>query len=250
MMVVSKSRQRNIILTVRDILRCNLAELAEVANFETALTNGHTTSPIKDSMETPEENLVNNALSSDIGDNPVRISDVLPCSPMQQSLLLGQFRSKGHYECSFIFKLSFRFQIRQHVLEKAWQQVIDLHSILRTISIESQARPGSMDQVVLSHHEVDITFLNFHNIPVNALMVLDGHKAVFKDGKPPHYLVICQTKGNQLFVKSNLSHLLFAGQSIEILVDHFRVALTQKLHNAHKSQYSDYVRFLKQQDDT
>ncbi|PVH81870.1 nonribosomal peptide synthase [Cadophora sp. DSE1049] len=177
------------------------------------------------------------------------VEDVYPSSPVQQGMLLAQLKSPELYAYCSIFEA--RTNDGQEVdarhLAEAWQAVVDQHSVLRTIFIESICHEGLNDQVVLkdktarvawlecSHSEVKHVFSN--QSPIN-----------FRDMQPPHRLSFCKTDRG-LFCKLEVSHTICDGTSIPILLRGLSASYTRSATT--KPRYSEYISYIqgRSQDD-
>lgn len=243
--VVSACRRKNLSLSVMDILRSgSLLELAHLAIPCESI-------PDIEDIGVEDERAHDDLLPPSVNTRELqsRIVRISPCAPMQESIFLSQLKTKGQYECSFIFKLVEESGINPDAVAKAWQMVVDRHSILRTIITEDQASPGSIRQVVLESFDADVSVFKFRNAPIDPLSILENHEPILKEGKPQHAAVICQTKSTEAFLKLDISHVLFDGYSISILLEDLRSALNQELTGL-GPRFTDVTDFLKRKDDT
>jgi len=252
MTVIALCREKGISLNVRDVVRRGtIAELAKVAtHLEVQPADPGPTSAADDAaaeeLTTSGENY--SVAPMDEDKNGQMVAKIVPCSPMQESLLLSKARSGGHYECSFTFKITLDAGIDSANVARAWQTVVNRHSILRTIFVASQLRLGSMDQAVLRHHQADVSIFNFQHLPVDPLTILEAHRPVVKEGRPPHAMTVCQVAETEAFFKLDLSHLLFDGFSIAVLVADLRAAMCGMLPAGIAPDFADYVEFATRQD--
>src|SRR5215510_14695979 len=70
------------------------------------------------------------------------IEDIYPLSPLQEGLLFHTLYAPGSGVYFEQLRFSFRGELELEVLEQAWQQVVDRHSILRTAFVwEGQEKP-------------------------------------------------------------------------------------------------------------
>lgn len=248
MTVISQCRKNGIVITVRDVIRSNcIADLARVATL----------------LDLPQEEVISTDIETRVdvaptttGEDPPQpakndpnIAQVLSCSPMQESLLLSQSKANGQgkYECSFTFKLVSEDGIEPANIVNAWQRVMNRHSALRTFFRESRERPGTFEQVVLHQIEANTTIFNLRKMPIEVATFLEGHQTIHSEGKPPHGLTICQKTDKEAFLKLDISHLIFDGFSIAIMMGDLHAAVCGTLSTDYAPSYGQYVDFLQQQ---
>ena len=170
------------------------------------------------------------------------LEDVYPCSPMQQGLLLSQLKDPGNYTYHAIFEVTSK-ETGQAVdmlrLSKAWQAVIDRHSSLRTIFIDSIGQPGSTDQVVLRNFTARISWLETEDY--EAVDILRKQEPIsYGQLLPPHCLSVCKTSTGRIFCKLEMSHAISDGTSMPIILGD----LSKAYESATLEKgplYSDYV---------
>lgn len=180
-----------------------------------------------------------------IGIDIKNVEDMYPCSPMQRGLLISQSRSAGSYEVQSIFELRPRDEfavLDTERLSAAWQSVVDRHSILRTILVESISGDGSpCDQVVLRSAKAPITVL--YAGTRDPVAVFDAQdKMTFGGTNILHRFTICTTVSGKIFCKIEISHVIVDGFSIEILCRDLDLAYTGQL-SAQSMKYSDFIAY-------
>ena len=151
--------------------------------------------------------------------NIKELEDIYPTSPVQQGILFTQIRNPEYYA----YRANFEVRATgagQHVdikrLAVAWQAVVQRHSTLRTVFIESVFQEGMMDQVVLKHGTARIAWLECDDTEV--LDVLTEQPSIdCTDNQPPHRLTICRTTGGRVFCILEMSHAISDGTSMPIL---------------------------------
>lgn len=173
------------------------------------------------------------------------VEDVYPVSPMQQGLLLTQSRNPELYIYDAIFEVlpsDRTLSVDAHRLAEAWQIVVHRHPALRTIFVNSLAKTGTKDQIVLKEKAGRIQFFDDCE---------DGEVADFlraqpsidcRELLPPHRMSICKTKAGKVWVKLELSHAINDGTSISNILNDLASAYARKLTRADTGPlYSDYI---------
>jgi amino acid adenylation domain-containing protein/non-ribosomal peptide synthase protein (TIGR01720 family) len=173
------------------------------------------------------------------------IEDVYPASPMQQGLLLAQMKHPDLYMYHAILEIqcadaSQRVDPRR--IAEAWQVVVHRHPILRTIFIDSLARDGSKNQVVLkskpgrTHFITDCDDVNV----ATTLRELPGIDC--RECLPPHQMTICKTTSGKIWIKLELSHAINDGTSITNILGDLSRAYERTLTRADAGPlYRDFI---------
>lgn len=175
------------------------------------------------------------------------VQDIYGCSSMQQGLLLSQIKNSGQYMFHTIFAVNPASPgscVSPERLASAWQVVVQKHSSLRTVFIESLSRDGLTDQAVLKKAPARIELLQADAATaVEALKCRDS--IIFADSQPHHRLTICETNSKNLFCKLELSHAICDGTSIPIMFQDLAQAYISGAAKIGKAlPYSDYVAYL------
>ncbi|KAK8087706.1 hypothetical protein PG997_002667 [Apiospora hydei] len=243
-------RQDGMLLTVADVIRCRtIAELAKVVSPLPTDTNKPSCKPKQLVGSTPNPQGVDDGYFNGARDAVATdIESVISCSPMQESLLLSQVKEDGQYECSFTFRLSAQDTLDCQQIADAWQGVVNRHSILRTYCRESTSRPGAFEQVILRKFQVGPTMFDFRNMPIDASAVLKGHKTTRRHDQPPHAMTICHRSDEEFLIKLDISHLIFDGYSMRILMGDLISAISNSLPDSVAASYSTYLDFLEESD--
>ncbi|KAL8722265.1 MAG: hypothetical protein Q9225_001212 [Loekoesia sp. 1 TL-2023] len=175
------------------------------------------------------------------------LEDIYGCSSMQQGLLLSQLKNTGQYMYHATFAVNPvnpASSVSSERLARAWQIVVQKHSSLRTVFIESLSYDGLTDQAVLKKAPPRIEVL--HADAANAVEVLESKACIsFSEPQPHHRLTICETNGERIFCKLELSHAICDGTSIPIIFQDLGQAYVSQSTKVDKAlRYSDYVAYL------
>jgi len=148
------------------------------------------------------------------------VEDVYGSSPMQRGVLLSQVKNPKQYMYQAIFVPRLAnpsAPLNAKKLAHAWQMVVQTHPSLRTVFIESLAKEGLMDQVVVKTIESKIVSLQAH--AANAIEKLRDQVSIdFSQKQPHHQFTICETTSGKLFCKLELSHSICDGTSVSIIL--------------------------------
>ncbi|KAJ9482915.1 hypothetical protein VN97_g10506, partial [Penicillium thymicola] len=176
------------------------------------------------------------------------IEDILPCSPIQQGILLTQVQSPSTYcvqQTCHIKPSDPANPVSIERLVRAWHHVVSRHSILRTILLEPLPGQERFIQVVLK--QPDISILS------EVTNIADGDVAEWFDSRPildlsdlhhpPHCLTVLRTASGEVYCRLDVSHTLVDASSLTLIIGHLISAYEGALP-AGGSYYSAYVAFL------
>ncbi|KAL4812991.1 hypothetical protein BDW67DRAFT_193123 [Aspergillus spinulosporus] len=171
------------------------------------------------------------------------IQAVVPCSAIQDRMLVSQLQNPHLYSCCFVLRLTHShpgLPIDAKRLGRAWGEVVKRHSSLRTVLVESMQRPGHYNQVILAgiipavEYYEGADHLCSANFNVNNPIVFEPHSI-------PHRLQLVQVSPSEVHLKFDISHLLIDGQSAEVLLRDLSDAYRDGELAAVPLSYADYV---------
>lgn len=178
--------------------------------------------------------------------DPWKVEDIYPCSPMQQGLLLSQNKSRGCYEFAQTFEVKpsqFANSVDIHRFQEAWQKVIQRHSALRTVLVESVAQDGLYDQIVLKQVDASIVQVKCEKAEAEALFS-SQEPISFQQTEALHRLTVCETSSGQVMCKLEINHAIVDGVSMPIILRDICLAYDGKISDRHGPLFSDYISFL------
>jgi non-ribosomal peptide synthase protein (TIGR01720 family) len=181
------------------------------------------------------------------GINLKDVEDIYPASPMQQGLLHTQSRSPDLYTYHTVSQVQSADgkPIDPRRLAEAWQIVVHRHQALRTIFIDSLAKDGSKNQVVVKEKAGRIQLLADCEDDQVAKLLRDQSSIDCREAVPPHRMSICKTKTGKVWIKLELSHAINDGTSVSNLLTDLARAYSRKLTRADSGPlYSDYIAYL------
>ncbi|OJZ79483.1 hypothetical protein ASPFODRAFT_106992, partial [Aspergillus luchuensis CBS 106.47] len=173
------------------------------------------------------------------------VEDAYPCSPVQRGILLSQAKDARLYWPRFVWKVvatGGRGAVDMHRLQRAWQQVVDRHAILRTVFADSVGAKDYATQVVRRAATADVEVVDCgENDPVAALKT--HPRTAGREGRPPHRLLLCAT-ATGAFCALEISHALIDAHSSRILLQDLRRAYDHRLPAEPGPLYSGYLNYL------
>lgn len=176
------------------------------------------------------------------------IEAAYPCSPVQQGILLTQIKDPECYSYSITFSVKCARPgpaVDLQRLADAWQLVVQRHSTLRTVFLDSLLQEGVMDQVVLRKHIANIAF---HEYAGSELARRPGQPSPLglPANQPPHRLDISKDSEGTVLCVLEMSHAIADGSSMPILFRDLALAYEGALATRGLSVYRDYVAYLQQ----
>ncbi|KAL2878375.1 hypothetical protein SGCOL_006346 [Colletotrichum sp. CLE4] len=196
-----------------------------------------------------ELNTILDLAQSRFGITPSEIEAVLPCSPIQDSLMLSQLKSvNNHYSQHFLFKLSGSIPLNPDDLSAAWKLVVATHQILRTIFVEDTS--GNFLQLVLKAVEVDIQVQRLRSeSDLPALWAKQSSSIAPKplSGKILHKLQIYAATNGSMYCLLDKNHIITDGTTSRLLIRNFLAAL-DGCPRQDTCPYSNYIDYVQDQD--
>ncbi|KAE8155409.1 hypothetical protein BDV40DRAFT_307053, partial [Aspergillus tamarii] len=174
------------------------------------------------------------------------VEDAYPCSPMQRGILISQAKDARHYWTNSVWKVVPTREaspVDLGRLQRAWQQVVDRHAILRTIFVESVSQAGYVDQVVRAEAPAEIHIVEDTG-DGDLVATVERHvETAGRESQSLHRLILCATPTG-IFCALTINHALIDAHSIRILERDLRLAYDSKLPAGQAPLYSDYISYL------
>lgn len=148
------------------------------------------------------------------------VRDIMPCTPLQNGILLSRKRGTASYANRWIWKCEDLNEtgattVSAERLRRAWQRVIARHSVFSTIFAD-QLESGRFVQVVLQPVKPQIRLIGSVSLaPERTLETLAVPSFAVQE---PEYLVtICQGQNGQIACRLDMSHALIDAASLAVL---------------------------------
>ncbi|PKS08582.1 hypothetical protein jhhlp_004968 [Lomentospora prolificans] len=229
------------------------ASLEQIARSLSSRDVEHTVGDFEHLPETYDLEALRNTTFKELDISDANISDIYPCSPSQQGMLLSQTKDAEMYWFRSIYEV--RSNIRQPIsarrLVDAWSAVVNRHPALRTIFIEQNSTDGLYDQLVLRDFvpevpELAITKTCSEDALLKELKIYSVPQELQSFKKPQHLLRIVQeAQTGRMFCSFLLSHAIVDGSSMGIILRDFALACESTLADAEEPRYGDYITYLK-----
>jgi amino acid adenylation domain-containing protein/non-ribosomal peptide synthase protein (TIGR01720 family) len=177
-----------------------------------------------------------------------QVENVYPSSPMQHGLLISQVRegSQGAYEYNHTLKVETRDPchiLSIEALETAWAKVVQRHSSLRTVFIESVSQAGLYDQVSLKSIDPRVHVQKCSEGDVNKVFSGRG-KLAFSPGQALHRFTVCHISETTAMCKFEINHAIIDGSSIANLMGDFILAYDGRLTDRPGFAFADYIKHI------
>lgn len=173
------------------------------------------------------------------------IEDIYPASPMQQGLLLAQMKHHELYMYHAILEVQCANPdqlVDPQRIAEAWQVVVHRHPALRTVFVESFARDGSKNQVVMRNKLGRVQLLTDLEDKDIVKLLREQPGIDCREITPPHRLTVCKSKTGKVWVKIELSHAINDGTSIANILNDLSRAYDRQITRADAGPlYRDFI---------
>jgi len=236
--VMGRCRTKGITLNVIDLIEAkSLFELSQRAGL-------YLNKSVAEISPIPRNNVDQNITNRLLGSESYRVESIQPCSPIQDDFLASQSTNPSLYQCCFV--LRFVGNVADHPVKarrlgEAWKSVVQRHSILRTIFVDSISRPGQFEQVVLGGYEPAIEYEEGE-----VLTFISHSPPTFQPSKVAHRLQLAQTSYNEVFLRLDINHALVDGQSTQCILTDLFEAYKERPNTSPALQYDEFVAHLGQ----
>lgn len=199
--------------------------------------------------------LIENQYLTTMGVSSSQVQDILPCSPIQQGILLTQMqlpRAYLIYQTCRITPSNRDRPVAVARLIKAWKQVVARHSVLRTVLMEPLPNQEKFLQIVLIEPEIEVVCVDgISDEDATQWFAAQSPLDLSDRHCPPHRLTTLATTSGEIYCRFDINHALVDASSMTLiirdLIDAYGNGLT-----AGGSNYGSYIQFLEskhQQDD-
>ncbi|RDA85881.1 hypothetical protein CP532_2707 [Ophiocordyceps camponoti-leonardi (nom. inval.)] len=159
-----------------------------------------------------------------MGIRPESVSDMYPCSPLQEGILLSAFKGAATYDTFSVYRCAPNAagaSVSPARLEAAWRRVVARHSILSTV-FAMHPEGGSFVQVVVPSSPVRVAHTTTSQSPIVALTELE--RPAFGTGEPRVAFTVCRSEAGEVACRLDLSHALIDAYSMSVMVQELAAA--------------------------
>ncbi|KAK7911863.1 hypothetical protein PG985_014344 [Apiospora marii] len=196
------------------------------------------------------EKLVKNRLPQAGITDIAAVEDIYPCSSMQQGLLVSQSLSNtAVYEYCHVMEVAPGapgLTIDAERFADAWAKVVQRHSSLRTIFLES-TQGGLYDQIVLKSVPTNTTIARCSEEEVEGIFQQSTAVAL-NARRPPHRLTICAVAEEKLICQLQINHAIVDGGSIANMLGDLSQAYQGSLPDHAGFRFSEYIEYIQRTD--
>jgi hypothetical protein len=175
------------------------------------------------------------------------IEDIYPCSPMQQDLLLSQSKGLRYYQGMWLWEISHRCSeiVDPCRLQRAWQEVVERHALLRTVFVRDLMQQDHWDQVVLRRPDIKVSRLSKKPPRLHAGHCKTGRHSTIQISNPSSSHYLCGIRGKVL-CRLDISHAINDGTAMEVLLRDWSRAYDGDTSQAtgRDSHFRDYIAYL------
>ncbi|KAJ1713061.1 nonribosomal peptide synthase [Aspergillus flavus] len=182
------------------------------------------------------------------------IEDIYPCSPAQIGMWLSQSRDPRRYWSRLQWSLYPSTDLCTSVsisqVKQAWQNVVDLHPILRTVFFVDPSRGCEPLQIVLKTAKADIEDCEVQTWSPDDKMLpllLDQHWKCNNRLTPTHRLKVHAMPDNSVRCELVINHMLVDGYTQEIFLTDLQRAYDDLSPRPVAPPYSDYIGYINSQ---
>jgi amino acid adenylation domain-containing protein len=221
MRLVQMCRKTGLVLTVEDIMKSGtVSQIAQIFNRLPQDDLGSDQGQIEVPAVAVTEQLINFGIAIE------EVEAMNPCSSMQDGILMSQLKSPQHYALRVLYEVRLSStssttspnttpKIDLDRLQKAWQLLVQTHSMLRTIFVTNVTPSVFAVQVQLKNGSMPRIYQINDNLSPNS--ILDERR----DCQPPSALPqfnLHVTSSGRVIIELELSHAAVDGISMSIIV--------------------------------
>lgn len=155
-----------------------------------------------------------------LGIQTENIVEILPCSPLQEGILLSSEKESASYETCSTWRClptdGVTSRIEPTKLQAAWNGLVQRHPILSTIFALHPEGDGFI-QIVLKPATQQANFI--HSGLMNPEFMLNNlAKPTFLTNEPQHCFTVCESAGGEVACRLDISHALMDAASMSVIL--------------------------------
>ncbi|CAN9410040.1 unnamed protein product [Alternaria alternata] len=180
------------------------------------------------------------------------VEDVYKCSPMQQAILLNRMDCPENYWIRSSFKVvqaPGRPAISVSQIRRAWQTVVERHTILRTVfALDFPGTPGPA-QIVLRNRKAGLRHVKA-SLTSTTSDLFNDHENVPEIQRHglEHHLTIYELPDGTIFCILEISHAVVDGHSFAIIDRDLTAAYSDLQQLETPPPYREFISFIEQED--
>lgn len=180
------------------------------------------------------------------------VEDVFPCSPMQEGMLISQAKNPENYRVALLLEVvptSPEAKIDIFRLRNAWASVVQRHSLLRALIIDTLPGASHSTHIVLRDPEPGITCLPNSDAITSVEVFRERHGLnSYHQGDLQHHVTLCQGPNEaSAYFHLEMNHAISDGYTQNILLADLQEAYSGNIDLAAPS-YRDYISHLAKQE--
>ncbi|KAE8394317.1 hypothetical protein BDV23DRAFT_11565 [Aspergillus alliaceus] len=241
MKLVGAAHSHGIALTVADIYANPiLIEMAKICEPSKTETNKMTVEPFSllPASLTREDALQEAADQCCVSKGSV--SDIYPCSPVQEGLITLSMKQQGAYVARPIFKLTSKVDLKR--FKAAWQKTVDEFDILRTRIIHTDSM--GFVQVVLSEGPISWTTATTIDDIMDDIPELPNHNG----GLLTDYSIVQSENSSIRYFIWTVHHALYDGWSVPLVLKRVEELYKDSSANCSTLPYKLFISHLQDKD--
>lgn len=186
------------------------------------------------------------------------VEDVYPLSALQRGMFIAQLKQPSSYMLNItqeILPVNCHKAVDAKRLASAWQQVVNRHSIFRTVLIEDMLNDGEPGQVVLREVAAEVQDFRIESNDDSEIEeTITGARPISKDDRVlassnlPYHLTFITTPDGWFFLRLDISHVLFDALSVPIILKELSLAYESRLPGVTAPPYSSFISHVQSQD--
>jgi amino acid adenylation domain-containing protein/non-ribosomal peptide synthase protein (TIGR01720 family) len=239
MRLVGIARSRGITLSVVDIFRFSTLEVMskkyDIANVATQIA----AMPFSLLRDPTVKHAVIDEVMKQCNVERESISDIYPCSPLQEGLVTSSVKQRGAYISRNVLRLGKHVDVER--FKSAWQQLVNEFDILRTRIVHTVS--SDFLQVVLKQDKISWQLSNSLESTANNVSELFGSA----DGMMTRYILVQDKDSSVTYFVWLIHHALYDAWGLDILLKRVQEIYEGNTQSAPNISYASFIAYLEKQ---
>ncbi|KAG8427478.1 Nonribosomal peptide synthetase [Metarhizium acridum] len=155
-----------------------------------------------------------------LGIQAENVVDILPCSPLQQGILLSSEKESASYATSSTWRClatkGIATRIEPGRLQTAWTRLVQRHTMLSTVFALHPEGDGFI-QIILKNTSAEAKFVNSGSQDPDS-MLNSLPRPQFEAHEPQHLFFVCQSDNGEVACRLDISHALIDAASMSVIL--------------------------------